>query len=50
MIAHRLSTILNSDKIYVMDKGAVVDSGNHKKLIETSDIYKNFYNRQVNNS
>tara|TARA_Y100000590_G_scaffold443119_1_gene572150 strand:+ start:4189 stop:5931 length:1743 start_codon:yes stop_codon:yes gene_type:complete len=50
VIAHRLSTILNSDKIYVMDKGAVVDSGNHKKLIETSDIYKNFYNRQVNNS
>ena len=50
VIAHRLSTILNSDKIYVMDKGAVVDSGKHEKLLKDSEIYKNFYNRQIKNS
>ena len=32
VIAHRLSTILNSDKIYVMEKGVVMDSGNHEEL------------------
>ncbi len=50
VIAHRISTILNSDKIYVMDKGQVVDSGKHEKLLIDSEIYKNFYNRQVKNS
>jgi subfamily B ATP-binding cassette protein MsbA len=50
VIAHRLSTILNSDKIYVMDKGSVVDSGKHEKLLKDSEIYKNFYNRQIKNS
>ena len=47
VIAHRLSTILNSDKIYVIDNGDVVDSGNHKNLLESSKIYKNFYEKQV---
>ena len=50
VIAHRLSTILNSDKIYVMDKGAIVDSGKHEELLKDSEIYKNFYNRQIKNS
>ena len=50
VIAHRLSTILNSDKIYVMDKGSIVDSGKHEKLLKDSEIYKNFYNRQIKNS
>ena len=48
VIAHRLSTVLNSDKIYVMDKGKVLDSGNHEELLKTSETYKNFYNKQVN--
>ena len=47
VIAHRLSTILNSDKIYVMDKGIVVDSGNHEQLLEKSQTYKNFYDKQI---
>ena len=47
VIAHRLSTILNSDNIYVMDKSSVVDSGKHEKLLEDSEIYKNYYNRQI---
>ena len=48
VIAHRLSTILNSDKIYVMDKGMVVDTGNHEELLNKSDTYKNYYNKQIN--
>ena len=50
VIAHRLSTILNSDKIYVMDKGMVVDTGNHEELLNKSDTYKNYYNKQINKS
>ena len=48
VIAHRLSTILNSDKIYVMDKGNVLDSGNHNELLKKSETYKNFYDKQIN--
>jgi subfamily B ATP-binding cassette protein MsbA len=47
VIAHRLSTILNSDNIYVLEKGRVVDSGNHENLLINSQVYKNFYNRQI---
>ena len=47
VIAHRLSTILNSHKIYVIEKGEVVAQGNHKELIDNSQIYKNFYDKQV---
>ncbi len=47
VIAHRLSTILNSDKIYVIEKGAVVGEGKHDVLLETSEVYKNFYNKQI---
>ncbi len=50
VIAHRLSTILNSDKIYVMDKGNVLDSGSHEELLNKSETYKNFYNKQINKS
>ena len=50
VIAHRLSTILNSDKIYVMDKGIVTDSGSHEELLTKSDTYKNYYNKQINKS
>ena len=47
VIAHRLSTILNAYKIFVVDKGNIVAEGNHKELIENSEIYKNFYQKQV---
>ena len=47
VIAHRLSTILNSNKIYVIDNGKVVAEGDHTKLLNNSEIYKNFYNKQI---
>ncbi len=47
VIAHRLSTILNSNNIYVIDKGKVVNSGNHDELIKKSNLYKKFYEKQI---
>jgi subfamily B ATP-binding cassette protein MsbA len=47
VIAHRLSTILNSNKILVFDKGKIKDTGNHEELLQTSDLYRNFYNKQI---
>jgi subfamily B ATP-binding cassette protein MsbA len=47
VIAHRLSTILNSDTIYVMDKGKITDSGKHNELLMKSELYKNFYEKQI---
>jgi|TARA_B110001450_G_scaffold255915_1_gene284705 subfamily B ATP-binding cassette protein MsbA len=50
VIAHRLSTILNSDRIYVIDSGNVVGEGTHDELLVNSDVYKNFYEKQIKKS
>jgi len=50
VIAHRLSTILNSDRIYVIDKGKVNSHGTHEELLESSSVYKNFYQKQIDKS
>ena len=47
VIAHRLSTILNSHNIFVIDSGKVVVNGKHEDLIKKSDLYKNFYEKQI---
>ena len=47
VIAHRLSTIKNSKKIYVIDDGKIVADGNHEHLLRNSEIYKNFYEKQL---
>ena len=47
VIAHRLSTVQNSNKIFVIDQGEVIDQGKHEDLINNSEIYKNFYERQI---
>ena len=50
VIAHRLSTILNAEKIYVIDNGQVMGQGKHDDLLISSDIYKNFYEKQIKKS
>ena len=47
VIAHRLSTILNSNNIYVIDAGKVVESGQHVELMKESELYKKFYEKQI---
>jgi len=47
VIAHRLSTILNSDQIYIIDAGNVVAKGKHDELLNNSELYKNFYEKQI---
>jgi subfamily B ATP-binding cassette protein MsbA len=47
VIAHRLSTILNSEKIFVIDKGQLISEGTHEDLLNDSPVYKNFYDKQI---
>lgn len=46
VIAHRLSTILSADKILVMDKGAIVEQGNHEMLSKAGGLYEKLYRLQ----
>ena len=50
VIAHRLSTILNSNKIYVIDSGLISGEGTHEELLKNSNVYKNFYQKQIKKS
>ncbi len=47
VIAHRLSTIHNADKIFVIKKGNLIDSGKHEELIKNCDYYKLLYEKQL---
>lgn len=47
IVAHRLSTIIDSDIIYLIDKGKVSASGNHKELMKKSSLYNKLYNPEV---
>ena len=47
IVAHRLSTIMDADLIYIVDKGTVVGSGDHKELMKSSELYKKLYSPEV---
>ena len=47
IIAHRLSTIKNADNIFVLNKGVVVESGNHEQLLQKEGVYKKMYETQI---
>lgn len=47
IIAHRLSTIIDSDKIYVVDDGKIIDCGSHKELLERCEYYKELYDSDL---
>lgn len=47
VIAHRLSTIVNADKIYVIDKGSVVEEGTYRSLMEQDGFFKQLIHRQL---
>lgn len=47
IIAQRISSIQDADVIYVLDEGEIVDFGNHEKLLETCEIYKEVYESQL---
>lgn len=50
IIAHRLSTVINSDKMYVINKGTVEGVGKHKELLKTCKIYADLYKNEDNKS
>ena len=47
IVSQRISTIMDADEILVMDNGEIVDRGTHKKLIESSEIYREIVNIQI---
>jgi ATP-binding cassette, subfamily B, bacterial HlyB/CyaB len=47
LIAHRLSTVSNSDCIYVIDKGGIVESGTHQQLVKSNGYYASLYKHQA---
>ena len=46
VIAHRLSTVVDADEILVLDKGVIVERGNHQSLLEAGGVYAALWNRQ----
>jgi ATP-binding cassette subfamily B protein len=47
LIAHRLSTIMHADKIYVLEKGEVIETGNHEDLIGQMGLYYAMWRQQI---
>lgn len=47
IVAHRLSTVKNADKIIVMDKGRIIESGTHESLIGKKGAYFNLVKNQL---
>lgn len=47
LIAHRLSTIMHADRIYVLEKGEVVETGTHERLLEEKGLYYAMWRQQI---
>jgi ATP-binding cassette subfamily B protein len=47
LIAHRLSTIMHADKIYVLERGQIVETGSHLNLIEEKGLYYAMWRQQI---
>jgi ATP-binding cassette subfamily B protein len=47
LIAHRLSTVMHADRIYVLEKGDVVETGNHDTLLEEKGLYYAMWRQQI---
>lgn len=47
LIAHRLSTIMHADRIYVLEKGKIIETGSHQKLLEEKGLYYAMWREQI---
>ncbi len=47
LIAHRLSTIMHADRIYVLEKGKIIETGRHDKLVEDKGLYYAMWRQQI---
>jgi ATP-binding cassette, subfamily B, bacterial len=47
MIAHRLSTIMHADRIYVLEKGDIVETGSHERLLHEKGLYFAMWRQQI---
>ncbi|MBI3623276.1 ATP-binding cassette domain-containing protein [Candidatus Pacearchaeota archaeon] len=47
LVAHRLSTIIHSNKIYVLEKGKIIEKGDHKKLVKNRGLYAALWRQQT---
>ena len=47
MISHQLSVAATCDRVLVMDKGKIVQEGNHKDLLKTNGLYKKLWEREI---
>jgi ATP-binding cassette subfamily B protein len=47
MIAHRLSTIMHADRIYVLEKGQIIETGSHAELLTEKGLYFAMWRQQI---